>query len=69
MCIFEDARNWVRRFWQHCTLPEKKFLVVWTLQLSPEGMTEPDFRFSFFKGGRLAALDLDLEQGNGWPLG
>ena len=23
-------------------------------------MTKPDFRFSFFKGGRLAALELDL---------
>ena len=26
----------------------------------PEGMTKPDFRFSFCKGWRLAALELDL---------
>ena len=42
--FFKFPRNWVRRFWQQYTLPEKKILVLWTLQISPEGMTEPDFR-------------------------
>ena len=49
MCIFEDARNWVRRFWQHCTLPEKKFLSYGHSKKVPRAWLSPIFKFRFLK--------------------
>ena len=48
-------------FWATLYIFGKKIIVVWTLQISPEGTTKLDFRFSFLKGSRLAAPEADRE--------